>query len=413
MPELMKHQKDALQHMGNGKVLWGGVGTGKSMTALAYYEQNEAPKDIIVITTAKKRDSLDWLKEAAAFGISTDPEATVAGTILVESWNNIGKFTDFEGYFFIFDEQRVVGSGAWVKAFQKIAKKNRWILLSGTPGDTWMDYVPIFVANGYYKNKTAFMREHVVLEPYSKYPKIRHYLNVQKLELLRNEVLVEMPYIRHTTRHMNFVETEYDKEKWDLVYKKRWNPWEDEPIKDVAELFRCMRRVANEHPSKIARVKDIMKMHDRLIIYYNFNYELEMLRTLHHDVEVAEWNGHKKQPLPDSEKWVYLVQYVAGAEGWNCTETNAVVFYSLTYSFKNFEQSQGRIDRLDTSYTDLYYYVLASNLLIDQGIREALNQKKSFNEKRFATAMQSMDEFNGDFESPWTLPARYDAPKNE
>ena len=412
MPELMKHQKDALQHMHNGCVLWGGVGTGKSMTAMAYYAENECPRDIVVITTAKKRDSLDWLKEAARFGISTDPEGTTGGTILVESWNNINKFTDFEDYFFIFDEQRVVGNGTWVKAFLKIAKKNHWILLSGTPGDTWSDYIPVFIANGFYKNKTQFGREHIVLEPYSKYPKIRHYLNVPKLEFLRNEVLVEMPYVRHTERHLNYLETEYDPELWETVYKKRWNPWEDEPIKDVAELFRCMRRVANDHPSKIATVQQLLRTHDRLVIFYNFNYELDALRTLHHDVPVAEWNGHKKEPIPDSKKWVYLVQYVAGAEGWNCTETNAMVFYSLTYSYKNFEQAQGRIDRLDTPYTDLYYYILASNLIIDKGIREALREKKSFNEKKFASGMEDMDTYNGISDSPWTLPARYDAPEN-
>lgn len=412
MPELMKHQKDALQHMHNGCVLWGGVGTGKSMTAMAYYVENECPKDIVVITTAKKRDSLDWLKEAARFGISTDPEGTTGGTILVESWNNIGKFTDFEGYFFIFDEQRVVGSGSWVKAFLKIAKKNRWILLSGTPGDTWSDYIPIFIANGFYKNKTQFGREHIVLEPYSKYPKIRHYLNVPKLEFLRNEVLVEMPYVRETTRHLNYLETEYDKDDWEAVYKKRWNPWEDEPIKDVAELFRCMRRVANSDPSKLDRVRELLRTHDRLVIFYNFNYELEILRILKDQITVAEWNGHKKEPIPDTDKWVYLVQYVAGAEGWNCTETNAMVFYSLTYSYKNFEQAQGRIDRLDTPHTDLYYYILASNLIIDRGIKEALAQKKSFNEKRFAAAHADMDVYNGVRDSPWELPARYDAPKN-
>ena len=408
MPELMEHQKEALQHLRSGSVLWGGVGTGKSMTAMAYYVENECPRDIVVITTAKKRDSLDWEKEAAAFGISTDPEATLGGTILIESWNNIGKFTDFEGYFFIFDEQRAVGNGRWAKSFIKIAKKNHWILLSATPGDTWMDYIPVFIANGFYKNKTKFLMEHVVFEPFSKYPKVKHYLNEPKLEFLRNEILVEMPYMRTTTRHVNYLDTDYDPELWGLVYNRRWNPRTDEPIKDVAELFRCMRWVSNSHPSRLIMIKKLLEIHDRLIVFYNFDYELEILRTLHHNVTVGEWNGHQKDPIPLSEKWVYLVQYTAGAEGWNCTETNAMAFYSLTYSFKTFEQAQGRIDRLDTPHEDLYYYILVSNLIIDRGIREALDTKKNFNEKKFSVSMQDYEMFNGNNDSPWELPARFD-----
>lgn len=399
--DLMPHQEEALRHLGNGKVLYGGVGAGKSLTAIAYYVANEEPRDIVVITTPKKRDDLDWLGEAAMFGISTDPDATVSGTIDVDSWNNIGKFVDYEDHFFIFDEQRLVGSGAWVKAFQKIAKKNHWILLSGTPGDTWMDYCPLFVANGFYKNKTEFMKKHVVLNPYTKYQSIKGYLNVPKLEFLRNELLVEMPYVRHTTRHVNYIDCGHDKEQWETVYKKRWNPWEDEPIKDVAELFRCMRRVANSHPSRVATIAELLRTHPKMVIFYNFNYELEMLRTLSSEATVAEWNGHKKEPIPLDDSWVYLVQYTAGAEGWNCTETNAMVFYSLSYSFKHFEQAQGRIDRLDTPYDDLYYYVLQSDTLIDKGIKSALGAKKRFNERKFAEGEQDYAMFNGQSEEPW------------
>lgn len=381
--ELMEHQLDAVELLDSGKILWGGVGTGKSAVAMAYYMKKEIPRDLYVITTAKKRDSLEWEGEAARFGVGTDRSATLAGVLVVDSWNNIGKYEDVEDAFFVFDEQRLVGHGAWVKSFLKIAKCNRWILLSATPGDTWMDYAPVFIANGFYKNITSFKREHVMYEPYIRFPKIRMYLNERKLELLRNEILVEMPYIKHTEPILNWLPVGYDLELFRRVYKGRWHVYEDRPIKDVSELFRVMRRVVNSDPSRIEMVRKLMTCHNRLIIFYNFDYELEILRGLKDKRSVYEWNGHKKDPLPKHSHWIYLVQYVAGAEGWNCTSTDAMILYSLTYSYKNFLQARGRIDRLDTFYTLLYYYILVSDSLVDRAVKNALKNKKNFNERKF------------------------------
>lgn len=387
--ELMPHQKDAIAQLGNGKILYGGVGSGKSATALGYYISNEQPKDIYVITTAKKRDSLDWEGEAAHFGIGRERSGTVCGTITIDSWNNIGKYCDREGAFFIFDEQRLVGSGVWVKSFIKIARRNSWILLSATPGDTWIDYAPVFIANGWYKNITHFKAEHVVYAPHVKFPKIVRYMGEDKLYRLRHNILVEMPYLKHTHRHLNWLETDYDKELWNRVVRQRWHVYEDRPIKDVGELFRVMRKVVNSDPSRLEMIRTLMKSHPRLIIFYNFNYELEILRTLANEIEVAEWNGHRKQAIPTGEKWVYLVQYVAGAEAWECTSTDTIIMYSLTYSFKSFMQSQGRIDRLDSPYTDLYYYILATFSAIDRAIRKSLSEKKNFNERNFEKIIEN------------------------
>lgn len=382
--QLMPHQKEAVTNLKNGSILWGGVGSGKTMTALAYYIASEAPKDVVVITTAKKRDSLDWEEEALMFGIGTEPGLTHQGVLTVDSWNNIGKYIERAGCFFIFDEQRLVGTGTWVKHFIKISQKNRWILLSATPGDTWLDYAPVFIANGFYKNITDFKRKHVLYEPWSKFPKVKGYLNETKLELLRNEILVEMAFVRHTERMVNRIYLDYDQVKFDRVVKDRWNPYEDKPVRDVSELFRLMRRISNEDPSRVEFIRKLLTCHDRLIIFYNFNYELELLRELKDRTDVFEWNGHRKDPVPEGDKWVYLVQYVAGAEGWNCVSTDAMVLYSMTYSYKNFMQALGRIDRLNTPYTTLYYYLLTSYSAIDSAVLKSLTLKKSFNERIWA-----------------------------
>jgi hypothetical protein len=381
MHQLHDHQKKAVKKLDNGKILFGGVGTGKSITAAAYYMEREAPKDVYVITTAKKRDSLDWEKEFARFGVTRHPDATVAGTLKVDSWNNIGRYKDVRGAFFILDEQRLVGSGAWVKAFLAIAKHNRWILLSATPGDTWLDYAPVFIANGYYKNITEFKREHAVYSYYGKFPRLERWLNVGRLVRLRNNLLVEMPYFRHTVRHIQEINCEYDRDKFEEVVKKRWNPFEDRPLRDAGEVFLAMRKVVNSSSSRLSTVRSLMKKHPRLVVFYNFDYERDALLSLASSTTIREWSGHRHEEVPDTERWVYIVQYQAGAEGWNCTTTDAMVFYSLTYSYKNWHQAFGRIDRLNTTFTDLFYYVLMSDSVIDKAIYKALKEKRNFNER--------------------------------
>lgn len=378
--QLKPHQKEALGKLKNGSILWGSVGTGKTRVALAYYVEHESPKNIVVITTAKKRDSLDWEREAAHFAIGAEEDATYHGVLFIDSWNNIDKWSNKSGCFFIFDEQRLVGSGVWVRAFLKIARHNNWIMLSATPGDTWLDYIPVFIANGFYKNRTEFKREHVVYTPHVKFPKVDRYLGVQKLIRLRNEILVHMPYMKETIRHTKIIPVEYDTALMDSVIKTRWNPYEEKPIRDIAELCLVMRRVCNSNSSRLEAVRAILRRHQRLIVFYNFNYELDILRTLKDEVEIAEWNGQKHESLPRfSDSWVYLVQFVAGSEAWECSETDSMLFYSLTYSYKNWEQAHGRIDRLNTPFQHLFYYILKSVGKIDRAIWQCLKTKKSFN----------------------------------
>jgi len=393
--------------MKNGCVLDGDVGTGKSITAVAYfvtkvcrgdirvngfgdYVPMEEPRDLYIITTAKKRDNLDWEEECAKFNLSTKWELGHTGTqVFVDSWNNIEKYTGVENAFFIFDEQRAVGSGVWSNSLIKIAKRNQWIMLSATPGDVWMDYCPLFIANGFYKNKTDFVDKHVVFKRFSKFPKIDRYVDTGVLLRHKRNITVHMPYPRHTTRHVKYVPVRYDEAAFEKVWKKRWHIYEDRPLKDVGELFIVARKLVNSHSSRLKAISDLLYEHDRLIVFYNFNYELEDLRTLAklHGIKSAEWNGHKHEGVPKTKKWVYLVQYTAGAEGWNCITTDAMAFFSLNYSYKINHQAKGRIDRLNTKYTDLYYYILKSGSMIDKAILRAIQEKKNFNEKEFVGSL--------------------------
>lgn len=395
---LYPHQTDALQKMHNGSILTGDVGTGKSITALAYfyikvcggipmlketeYRRMKNPMDLYIITTAKKRNEKEWESDAFHFNLGPIPDPNGV-TVHVDSWNNIDKYEGVENAFFIFDEQRLVGSGAWSKAFQKISKTNQWIVLSATPGDIWMDYVPVFIGNGFYKNRTEFIKRHVVYSRFSKFPKVERYLEVPVLERCREKILVDMPYERHTIRKTETINVEFNAEQFSKAFDERWHIFEDRPIKDIAELYQLLRKIVNTDPSRIGAILMLLEKHPRLIVYYSFNYELDILRTIGGliGIKVAEWNGKKHEKVPDDDRWLYLVQYTAGSEGWNCITTDAIAFYSLTYSYKAFHQSKGRIDRLNTPYTYLHYYVLRSNSKIDQAIWRSLMHKKNFNAK--------------------------------
>ena len=396
---LYDYQLDAVNRMRNGCVLCGGVGSGKSRTSLAYYYKEQGgilgtkkynkmknPKDLYIITTARKRDTCEWEGELAYFLLSTDPKISCyKNKVTVDSWNNIQKYKNVTDSFFIFDEQRVVGSGVWVKSFLKIAKHNDWILLSATPGDTWQDYIPVFIANGFYRNRTEFCNEHVIYSRFSKFPKIDRYINTGRLIRLRDRILVDMDFKRETVAHHEDIIVQYDISKYKEIMRNRWDPYNNEPIANASGLCYVLRQIVNSDESRQIALMDILESRPRVIVFYNFDYELDILMNLAYGkgVEVAQWNGHKHQPIPDSDKWVYLVQYNAGAEGWNCIKTDTIVFYSQNYSYKVMQQSAGRIDRLNTPYIDLYYYHLKSRSSIDLAISKALRDKKKFNETRW------------------------------
>ena len=396
--KLYEHQKKALRRIQTGCILNGGTGSGKSITALAYYFTQEGgqldpyvrmkgkPRDLYIITTARKRDTLEWEAELGPFLLSTHEDLNdyYGNKVVVDSWNNIGKYQDVTNAFFIFDEQRVVGYGAWTKSFLKITKSNDWILLSATPGDCYADYIPVFVANGFYRNKTEFLREHAVYSRYVKW-KIDRYLNTARLDRLRDKILIDMEFDRHTVQHHEDIYCGYDTAVYKDAIKYRWDPFENKPIEQASGLCYVLRKIVNTHESRQVKLLELLENVPRAIIFYNFDYERDILLNLPYgdEYEIAEWNGHKHQEVPKSKKWIYLTQYTAGCEGWNCIKTDTIIFFSQSYSYKVLTQACGRIDRLNTPFKDLYYYHLRSRSGIDLAISKALSQKRKFNERKF------------------------------
>lgn len=396
--KLKPHQKSAIRKMHNGCILCGGTGSGKSITGLAYYfirnggelepmTKMKNPKDLYIITTAKKRDSGEWLGDMSWFYLTPDDDSKIYDhKIVIESWNNIKKYADVKNSFFIFDEQRVVGYGAWTKSFLKIAKSNEWILLSATPGDNYMDYMPVFIANGFYKNKSEFTAEHCVYSRFSKFPQIERFIGTERLNRLRRRVLVDMPYQNPAVQHHEDVWCSFDKEAYKDLMKNRFDYEKGEPIENVSELCYKLRKICYTDESRAEALRNIFEEHNKLIVFYNFDYELEIIKNIDfgEDVVIAELNGHRHDPEPFSNsKWIYLVQYNAGSEAWNCIKTDTMVFYSQNYSYKMMKQASGRIDRLTTPYKELKYFHLKCRSPIELRITRALAQKKNFNESAF------------------------------
>lgn len=404
MLKLKDFQMEAIRKMHNGCILNGGVGSGKSLTSLGYYylqnggseefllggkyKKMKHPKDLYIITTALKRDTFEWDQELSRFLLSKIPgEDFYKNKVVIDSWNNIKKYANITDSFFIFDEDHVTGYGEWVKAFLKITKHNEWIILSATPGDTWMDYVPVFIANGFFKNKTQFINDHVVYDYRVKFPKVKQYLNVGRLIRLRKRILVDMDFNRPTVSHHEDVIVNYDISKYKEILRFRWDNEKNDPIKSPSELCYALRKVVNSDISREIAIMRIFEEHPKMIIFYNFDYELDILKSLFEQidgVELGQWNGHEHTPVPEGNSWVYLVQYNAGCEGWNCITTDTIIFYSQNYSYKTLMQACGRIDRMNTPFVDLYYYHLRSRAKIDLAIHQALSKKKDFNEGRFA-----------------------------
>lgn len=395
------YQQDAVDRMKNGCILNAGVGTGKSFMGLLYYwtevcdgvytddeyKPMKNPRPLLIITTPKKRDSLEWEKDMLPFLLSPDDDANPYSSdapVRIDSWQNIKKYTNVVGYFVIFDENCLSSWGTWTKSFLKIAKKNQWILLTATPGDNWSDYIPVFIANGFYKNKTEFKENHIIMNPFTRYPSIKGYFNQGKLMKYRKQITVTVNDSRITIPIHKDIRCDYDKETEKLVLRNRWHPFEDRPLRDATEMAVVMRKIAFGDYSRIDKCKELHEVNPRIIIFYDYDFELDMLVEMceTEGYVYAQWNGHKHDPIPDEARWLYLVQYTAGNAAWNCISTNCMIFFNDNYSYKKMKQAAGRIDRLNTPYHELFYYHLTSSSFIDKRIKKTLLDKSAFNDVR-------------------------------
>lgn len=387
LKKLRPAQRDAVDRMHDGCVLLGRTGSGKTMTALGYWLKVHAQQDLYVVTTPAKRDAMEWEGDSAKLGQYLPPERVV-------SWNKIKDFEYLESAFVVFDEQRVSGSGKWVKSFLKIAKRNDWILLSATPGDVWIDWLPLFIANGFYRTRTQFTDRHVIWDPHTRYPRIKRYIEEDRLERCQEAICVYLASPNPISRMVHDELVSYDSRKYAEVTRKRWNPFEVRPMMDAGELCRVQRRIVLENVCREEALERLLKGHPRALVFYSYNYELEAIKAVCERLgrSYGQRNGHRHDPVPVSkEPWVYIVQYQS-ADAWNCISTNIAILYSLPYSWRQQEQAMGRIDRMNTPFDELHYYRLMTDSTIDNAILACLDRKETFNERVYENAQKGAQQ---------------------
>ena len=197
----------------------------------------------------------------------------------------------------------------------------------------------------------------------------------------KKEILVNMDDDKATKQWHIDLTCSYDPVLYNAYADSRWNFEEDMPIMNASKLVYMLRKVCNSDPSRLEKLYEICQSHPKLIIFYQFDYERDLITCMlsFKGIPYAEYNGHIHQPIPTGDRWAYVV-HLSSSEGWNCIETDTVVFYSLSYSYRAYVQACGRTDRRTTPFQDLYYYRLKSASKIDKAIMDAHRRKKKFNE---------------------------------
>ena len=381
MIKLLKYQEEAIQKLHSGSVLYGATGSGKSLTGLAYYMRCWSHLDLYIITTSKKRNAGEWEEEIAKLGCPP-PKA-------IDSWNRLKNYRMVSDAFFLFDEHKVGGHGKWAQSMITIAKKNKWILLTATPGDVWDDYASIFIANEFVKNKTTWNEDFCIFDRISKYPKIIGYQREDVLKNMRDAVLVPMEYQSEKVPIPYVIpyKVDHEEEAYVLARRKSLRHPEMRAFRNTSAMFAYMRMNLPDKESKIQALADVLKKEPKAIIFYNFTPEKYEIENAARQVNIPffQYNGQIKDNVPDGDTWVYAVQYTAGAEAWNCITCRTVIFYSMNYSYKVMTQAKGRIDRCNSPFDELhYYYFISPDFEIDQEILNALTRKEKFNEEALA-----------------------------
>lgn len=370
------YQKRAINQMHNGCILCGGVGAGKSLTSLGYIDKVYPSGTVYIITPARKRNTGEWFDDIR----KNDMDET---RFVVDSWNNLSKYKDVKDAFFLFDEQKVSGKGTWAKSLIRIAKSNQWILLSATPGDTYDDYATVLIANGFVRNRTTWYDEYCVTKSQPFFHIVDH-KNKDVIDMMIRRIFIKMDYQSDKKRIERVIPIQArsaGEEKEILMTHKA--PGAQMPFTTFAAAIAYVRMNCYDKSKKTEALRKIIEKHKKIIVFYNFLSEkLEIERAaIDANVTINFYNGQRHDPIPDTDEWVYGVQYNSGAEAWNCITTNAMVFYSPNYSYKTMEQAHGRIDRVNSPYECLYYYMLLNELNIDNKVMNALSSKKDFNEK--------------------------------
>lgn len=397
MADLYDFQKDAVAHLLTGRhFIISGVGSGKTAMALTWAAEQcrqTGKHKVLVVTTASKVRTGDFEKEDKIW--TDDSEKREMAVI---SWHKLKAWVEqnwkgLDEWVVIFDEaQRSKGySTGMGKAFLKITKQNPdWAGFTGTPGDTWADYISYFVATNQTRNKTAYLHEFANVQTYKGYPEIVGWRNEDRLKAM----WAHISYAPDTS----IVAQQLPKEQYRTItlpkpraysktLKTRLNE-QGEFLDTAGAMVAELRRLCFTKDKQQWVADFVEGVESGVVMFYNYIATGDKLAEIcekalgksgrvwridgkHHEIPTAETIGAKD---------VVLCQWQSGSEALNFQFLHYWVGVELCYSNSMLQQAMGRIRRIGQEHPMSFYRLLTDGT-IEQDIAEALKNKKEFSEK--------------------------------
>lgn len=277
-----------------------------------------------------------------------------------------------------------------------VSPKTSVILLSGTPcGGHYENLYTQAKLLGLGMTKTEYWNRYVNWyeipipgRPYS-IKKVVGYKNVDDLinrlskcgaVFVKSEDVLDLPEQTFTVKTVDkpIALKRFERDGSVVVYGKEY------VAANVLVELTASRQLCNSKDKQQAFIDLINSINDRVVVFYNFDSELDTLKTLVKDRPIAEVNGHTntEQIYHDNDNCVLFVQYQAGARGLNLQDGNKIIYYSLTLSSDLFEQSKKRIHRIGTKYP-CFYWILQTKDSVEESIYKSLNRQEDYNEELF------------------------------
>lgn len=413
---LFDYQKEAIENYKEKSFNLSDTGVGKTVMALGSFIESKCKK-LLVICLAPK--VVDFAEDGVLMNVDITPlnrgskknkELLAESDKVAISFESVWRIPEFlkwvdEDTFIIIDESHKVAntSSKVTKYVMKLSKKAKYTYLcTATPisNGKYEQYYPQLKMLGVYNGTkkeyyNMFVDERMTRMGGSQFMQITGYRNIDLLENMVNQCSVnykrDKPYLPEDYVYKTKKPAMFNKLKKNRMYKT--DNGEVIELDNSSKLFNALRCVShgfllgiNKQVSKepFERLQAILETHnnERVVIFYNYNIELEMLKQLLSKLKrpTSEYNGARKDLKEFKGKYngVVLAHYKSASTGINdFVISNVMVFNSLPLSSIELTQSKGRIDRQGQGKKPMYYFIIPDTP-VEKKIFEQITNGKDF-----------------------------------
>lgn len=407
--QLYAFQKQYLQGLPAKYIFAADTGTGKTVMALAHYDKHAYLKPLLILAPASKVQTGDWDREIKEYFAgrfvpeyeiwSYEKFSRVPSIAQYKKTGDRGVWRDWlnrhpRGFAMIADEVHKAKnpqSGVGKRVFEVAAACDVFLGLSATPlPNGWIDAANYFKIFKFTQNITAFKKRYCNIQTYKGFPEIVGYYHEGELQSnwnhiakpLSKQMALDLPPITTVPISLpagpNYIK----------VQKERL--FGDKFLDNPSALMHALRQSIIE--PKVVWLNSFLEgVSDNVVIFYNYVEErqqiLAMIKKSHKRRQVFRQDGEKHE-VPGKDKWgglrrtITLAQYQSGSTGIELTYAATTVYFSPTYSYSNYEQSIGRIERHGQS-KKMTLYLLCAPTTLEKDVWAALRNKKDFQEKQW------------------------------